>query len=262
MAVLSEDQEQELEALQAIYPNELTILSQVPGDVRFSVLLKCEGDADDNKKIDKTNDDSDDDDDVVVSNTDKVFSVSLEFILPEEYPNDVPSILIQDRSDNILTSDEEELLSLLNEEAKQNLGMVMVFTLIQIGSEWLNRRKDEDEARKKELEERRLREIEEAENKKFEGTRVTVESFLKWKEAFDEEMNEIKRKNKEKESTKRLTGRELFEKDKTLNESDLKFLEDDKDVSYDDQGVKVDTSLFDDEDVDDEDYDPDEDDDE
>ena len=257
MTSISEDQEQELEALQAIYPNELSIISQVVGDVRFSVLLKCEGDADpSNNTI--TNDDSDEEE-VTVEVDNKDFSVSLEFILPEEYPNEVPSILIRDRSPNILPSDEDELLSLLNEEAKQNLGMVMVFTLLQIGSEWLNKRKDEDEARRKEIEERRLREIEEAENKKFEGTRVTVESFMKWKTAFDEEMTEIKRKLKEKENVKKLTGRELFEKDKTLNESDLKFLEDDKDVSYDDAGVKVDTSLFDDDDIDDEDYDPDQD---
>ena len=258
MGVISEDQEQELEALQAIYPNELSILSQIPGDVRFSINLKSEDSDGGHNRVTTQNKGSDDEDEVVES--DKVFSVTLEFILPEEYPDEVPSILIQDRSPNIFASDEEELLSLLNQEAEQNLGMVMAFTLAQIAVEWLNKRKDEDDARKKEKEEQRLREIEEAEQKRFEGTRVTVESFMNWKMAFDEEMAQLKARERAKIDTgNKLTGRELFEKDRTLYESDLKFLEDDKDISYDDTGVKVDTSLFDDDDIDDEDYDPDED---
>lgn len=257
MGVISEDQEQELEALQAIYPNELSILSQIPGDVRFSIKLQSE-DSDGGHNRTAQNKGSDDEDEAVGS--DKLFSVTLEFILSEEYPDEVPSILIQDRSPNIFVSDEEELLSLLNQEAEQNLGMVMAFTLAQIAVEWLNKRKDEDDARKKQKEEQRLREIEEAEQKRFEGTRVTVESFMNWKMAFEEEMAQLKAKERAKIDTgNRLSGRELFEKDRTLNESDLKFLEDDKDISYDDTGVKVDTALFDDDDIDDEDYDPDED---
>jgi len=254
MATISEDQDQELEALQAIYPKELVILSQVPGDVRFAIKIKCDDDGSQPAQQ------SDEEEETEYIDPEKDFSVSLEFILPEEYPNEVPSILIQDRSLNIMMTDEEELLSLLDSQAKDNLGMVMSFTLIQSACEWLNRRKDEDAARKKEAEERRLKELEEAENRKFEGTRVTVESFMRWKLAFDEEMAQLKIKRKVKSEVGRLTGRELFERDQTMADSDLKFLGDDKDVSYDDQGVKVDTSLFDDEDIDDEDYVPDEDD--
>lgn len=62
--------------------------------------------------------------------------------------------------------------------------------------------------------------------KKFEGTRVTVESFFIWKQAFDEEMGYVFKKEKDK--NKKLTGRELFMIDKSLIESDLKFLEDGK----------------------------------
>lgn len=62
--------------------------------------------------------------------------------------------------------------------------------------------------------------------KRFEGTRVTVESFLSWKEKFDEEMGFTKRKEMADREGKKLTGRELFMTDKTLDQSDLKFLDD------------------------------------
>lgn len=240
---ISEDQAQELEALQAIYPNEITVISQVPGDVRFTVRIKS-----DDSSSNNTSEDTDE--------SDKEFSVGLEFILPEEYPNEVPSILIFERSATLMLSDEDELLNLLNEEAKQLVGCVMVFNLVTIGIDWLNRRKDEDEERRRQAEELRLKQLEEEENRKFEGTRVTVESFLRWKLAFDEEMATLKKqqlKNAREAIGNKLTGRELFEKDRTLNESDLKFLEEDKDISFDDAGVKVDTALFD-ENIDDEDF--------
>lgn len=62
--------------------------------------------------------------------------------------------------------------------------------------------------------------------KRFEGTRVTVETFMKWKEKFDDEMGITKRKEIAEKEGKKLTGKELFMTDKTLNQSDLKFLED------------------------------------
>jgi len=53
-----------------------------------------------------------------------------------------------------------------------------------------------------------------------------VESFLNWKEMFDEEMGYTKRKELTDREGKKLTGRELFMTDKTLDQSDLKFLDD------------------------------------
>lgn len=62
--------------------------------------------------------------------------------------------------------------------------------------------------------------------KRFEGTRVTVETFLKWKARFEEETGIAKKRESNDKEGKKLTGRELFIQDKSLNESDLKFLED------------------------------------
>lgn len=53
-----------------------------------------------------------------------------------------------------------------------------------------------------------------------------MESFLSWKEKFDEEMGFTKRKELAEREGKKLTGRELFMTDKTLDQSDLKFLDD------------------------------------
>ena len=73
------------------------------------------------------------------------------------------------------------------------------------------------------------------EQKRFEGTKVTVESFLKWKAAFDKEMLELKRSKAEK-SDKKLTGKQQFERDENLYESDLQMLNE--------EAIEVDESLF------------------
>lgn len=62
--------------------------------------------------------------------------------------------------------------------------------------------------------------------KRFEGTRVTVETFMKWKIQFEEDTGIAKKREICEKEGKKLTGRELFMTDNTLNESDLKFLED------------------------------------
>ncbi|XP_022825264.1 RWD domain-containing protein 1-like [Spodoptera litura] len=115
--------------------------------------------------------------------------------------------------------------------------MVMVFTLVSAGQEWLNVRWD---AIKKEREEQILakkKAEEEAELKRFEGTRVTVESFLAWRKQFEIDMGIPAKRERELKDKNKLTGRELFLRDTTLNESDLKFLDDG-------DAVKVDESLF------------------
>lgn len=134
-----------------------------------------------------------------------------------------------------------------------NLGMVMIFTLVSRAFEWINTLKDRKKLERQEEEERKKRELEELERKKFEGTRVTVESFVAWKLKFDTEMQKMKKEVKVDES-KRMTGKEMFLTDKNLIDSDLNFPDGGDDLVSAD--VKVDESLFLDEelldDVDDE----------
>lgn len=62
--------------------------------------------------------------------------------------------------------------------------------------------------------------------KRFEGTRVTVETFLVWRKQFEIDLGIAAKREREAKDKNKLTGKELFLRDQTLNESDLKFLED------------------------------------
>lgn len=143
----------------------------------------------------------------------------------------------------------------------------MIFSLVSSAQEWLNCKYDElkNEAENKKVEAKRL--LDEEERKKFEGTRVTVESFMVWKTNFERDTGITEKKEKFLGLTPKLTGKELFLLDNTLNESDLKFL---IDAGEPIENVRIDESLFqnigdlelgsdeDDDDDDDEDYVPDE----
>ncbi|OQR79378.1 RWD domain-containing protein 1-like [Tropilaelaps mercedesae] len=143
------------------------------------------------------------------------------FTLPEVYPDELPEI----------ETDNEALQEALQEEANTWIGNVMIFTLVYFAQEYL--RKEMEEKKLKIL---HLKELEEEElKKKLEGTKVTVESFILWKEQFDAEMATV---NPTDDPAKgRLTGKQMFLKDKALVESDLKF----EGLGSD---VDVDESLF------------------
>lgn len=51
-----------------------------------------------------------------------------------------------------------------------------------------------------------------------------METFITWKQAFELDLGLVQKREKE-DKNKKLTGRELFMQDKSLIESDLKFLE-------------------------------------
>merc|ERR1739844_648665 len=91
---------------------------------------------------------------------------------------------------------------------------------------------------------------EEEEKKRLEGTKVTVESFLAWKAQFDAERQS--KKEIVDASAKRLTGKALFLKNVTLNDSDIQFLNEGTENTVD-----VDESLFDDLDLDGEEFEDD-----
>ena len=103
--------------------------------------------------------------------------------------------------------------------------MPVIFTLASDLSEQLSIQSEKRLARRKYDQERKQREEEDAEQKRFEGTRVTVETFIKWKVKFDAEQAELSKTVKVDESElKKLNGRQLFEKDRSLYDSDIKFI--------------------------------------
>lgn len=105
--------------------------------------------------------------------------------------------------------------------------MVMVFTLVSSAQEWLHTKYEEEMRAKEEQEALRLKEQEEAERKRFdfdslclivcvtskynyirfEGTRVTIETFLKWRQQFEEEMGIDKKRELIDKEGRKLTGK-------------------------------------------------------
>nr|CAG4649741.1 EOG090X0F6V [Scapholeberis mucronata]SVE93925.1 EOG090X0F6V [Scapholeberis mucronata] len=214
MSQYKEEQLGEIFSLESIYPEELEILEEEPFH-QFKLQVKSEG-HDEEQNIG--------------------YACSLKFTYTPTYPEEVPTIEILD---DVGLDDEqlERLQDTLEKDAEENLGMVMIFSLVSTANEWLNNEWDAELKRREEEEERRIFEAEEAERNKFHGTPVTVENFLRWKAEFDAEIAASKKPERE-DKDKKLTGREVFMVDKSMIESDLKFLEEGGEV------VQVDESLF------------------
>lgn len=147
---------------------------------------------------------------------------------PEEYPDEPPHLdIMAAPSDGghehfNVSADRDQLLASIEETIQENLGMAMVFTIVSAlkdaAEQLIQERKDAVAA---EHEERRAA-AEREENKKFQGTPVTPETFLKWREGFLREQEERRareeeerlleqKKAKVKEPVK-LTGRQLWER--------------------------------------------------
>ncbi|GFG34489.1 hypothetical protein Cfor_07715 [Coptotermes formosanus] len=210
-----DEQNNEIEALDSIYSGEMEILGITPHH-KFIIPIKSEE---------------------YEPDTDNGLMCKLKFSYAAKYPEEAPEVEICD-SENFEEEDEALLKEHIIQQAQENLGTVMIFTLVSSAQEWLNTKWDEVRKRREEYAILKEKEAEEAERRRFEGTRVTVESFLAWKARFDAETGAKTMQDREEKETRKLTGRELFLTDKTLNESDLKFLEDGGD------SIKVDESLF------------------
>lgn len=234
MTDYDEEQRNEIEALEAIYPEEIEILQDSPRHV-FCMRVASQDPEDHDQKIE--------------NDAPSKVGCTVQFTYTATYP-DEPPLMELTSTDGLEDEQVDMIQSFLTEEANNNLGMVMVFTIISALQEKLTVLMEE---MKQQAEERRLqtaKEEEEAAQKKFEGTRVTIESFMAWKAKFDAERNE--RKHLEKDNNqllKKPSGKELFMTDATLNDSDINFLQDEG------ENVEVDESLF--EDMDDLDLDED-----
>ncbi|CAH6719790.1 protein Gir2p [[Candida] jaroonii] len=217
-----EEQAQELEVLESIYPDELVKHSES----KFDLLISLD----------------------TASN--RNHSIKLKVTYPSQYPDEIPILELEtissDEDDEDDDSDDDEeakqnkriinlpelveftnddlrlLESKLNEEATMQLGIPSVFalaTLLKDEAETLFTKKLET------LENKRQDELnkQEAElSKKFIGTKVTKESFESWRENFRKEMHideklELFYKNQHQG---KLSGREIFEKG-LANEEDI-----------------------------------------
>ncbi|NP_001087542.1 RWD domain containing 1 L homeolog [Xenopus laevis] len=234
MTDYAEEQRNELEALESIYADSFTVLSTAPSS--FSITVTSEA-----------------------GENEENVQVIIKFTYVESYPDEAPLYEIVSQ-DNLECTDASSILCLLEDQAQENLGMVMIFSLVSAVQDKLNEIVDQIKTRREEETQRKEKEAEEAEKVLFHGTPVTIENFLNWKAKFDAEMTELKKKKQKEEEQSgksKLTGKQLFETDHNLDTSDIKFLEEAG------NSVEVDESLFQemddlelDEDDDDPDYNP------
>ncbi|XP_055491766.1 RWD domain-containing protein 1 [Leucoraja erinacea] len=228
-----EEQRNELEALESIYPDSFTVVLENPAS--FTIRVTSE-----------------------TGENEETVESTLQFTYVEKYPDDPPKFEIA-AHENLQTSDIADIMSLLNDQAQENIGMVMIFTLVTAVQEKLNEIVDQMKSRKEMVKLLQEKEAEEEiEKAVFHGTPLTIENFLSWKARFDAELIEIRKNQKEEEQAGKvkLTGKQLFETDHNLDTSDIQFLEEGN-------NVEVDESLFQDmddlelDDDDDPDYNPD-----
>ncbi|XP_041463278.1 RWD domain-containing protein 1-like [Lytechinus variegatus] len=229
MTDYKEEQVNEIEALESIYPDEFSVLETKPFHV-FQVTVSAEEESGEDEEEEKGQ-----------------LSVTLKFTYTPCYPEEAP--IFEVILDDELAQDYEQQISeLVQAQIEENIGMAMIFAIVSASQEFLNEKIDEIKAtkddRKRRIEEEKKRAEEEAANK-LKGTLVTIESFLAWKERFDQEQKELKAKQSAaSDSTAgKLTGKELFFQNANLDTSDMDLLDES-------DRVEVDESLFQDLDLD------------
>lgn len=151
------------------------------------------------------------------------------------YPDVLPDLSLEAVEGELEDDEVAKLISELNDIGEENLGMAMTFTLVSHLREQLSTlvRSRADKRRKEELEKERL--ALEEEEARTRGTPVTAASFKVWKDKFDAQQARKKQQEeeermkgltpKEREEVKRmysrLSGRQLFEKNRNLEEDAL-----------------------------------------
>ncbi|KAK6884677.1 Protein GIR2 [Candida tropicalis] len=243
-----EEQLQEIEVLQSIYPDELELIN----NTHFSIRINLD-----------------------VSSTRK-HSLKLIVKYPETYPEVIPNLQIEIADPNDDNDEEEgkyeysddedyandeddddedeeskeiklalnmaetiefdrndfnELLNKLNEESELNLGIPMIFSLITLLKEEAESLFENKLNLKNQEFELKRREKELKEQQKFQGTKVTIESWTKWRNDFRKEMKfeEIDKQRFIKMHNGKLTGKQIFEQGLATTEGDEEIGQDEQD---------------------------------
>ncbi|KAJ6496656.1 RWD-domain-containing protein [Mycena vitilis] len=204
---------EEFEVLESIYPSELTKIS----DTVIQLDVEPE--------------------DYDSAGGGEQLKITLEVQYPPQYPDVLPDMSLHaiEGEGEIEDSEIDGLLQDLRAVGEENIGIAMTFTLVSHLREQLAVlvKTRTERRRKEEVEKERL--ALEAEEARTRGTPVTQESFKAWKTKFDQELATAKKNRedeklrgltpKEREETKRIagrfSGRQLFERNKNLEEDTL-----------------------------------------
>jgi hypothetical protein len=187
------------------------------------------------------------------TNTHFLVGLSLFVTYTPTYPDELPEYEIEALEGQIPSSYLEKIktlvkaaVSLLNNgihfifidtlyffQAEESIGMAMIFSMVMVIKEELDNIKLDAQRAEEEVANEKRRKEEEAERAKFTGTKVTLESFMAWKNDFDAELakkDAEAKAQRARELKGKLTGREMFTRDKSLAMSDAKYMEDDDDT--------------------------------
>ncbi|KAK2068711.1 hypothetical protein P8C59_003339 [Phyllachora maydis] len=198
-----EEQAEEREVLDSIFPDEITDISD--HEYRIAIGL-----------------------DIPDDEENEAPTILLTVRYPEDYPDRAPHLELSAPPNATahpyfgVGDDKQELLQGLQATMEENLGMAMVFSLVSAvkeAAEQLVMGRREAAAR---VQEEALLAAEREENKKFHGTPVTRETFLKWREDFIREMEEARVREEDERAAElkrarikepvKLSGRQLWEK--------------------------------------------------
>ena len=218
-----QEQSEELEALSFIFPEEFQLLSNTSCEICIKWEFIQE-----------------------IQNSEEM-ELTLKVNFPAEYPDQPCDFSLKNPQGPVSHQDLIILKEDLNSKIHEFLGLAMVFNIVEfIKSDTL-------EIIKSRIEKEIVKDqviITDLSNLKA-GTRVTKESFEKWKLDFSNEISHLLNKNstlsnaqndfaiiyKLKQDEKKVTGRQLFEKDVSLAMADLNLVDES-------EGVSVDLALF------------------
>ncbi|KAH7080317.1 RWD domain-containing protein [Paraphoma chrysanthemicola] len=209
-----EDQQEEREVLESIFPDELIalLLCIEVSETEFRISIKL----DDGRHEDY---EGEDDQPTIILNVQ----------YPPNYPDEAPRLDVTQPPNAPkhiyldIQEDKQRLLDSLTDTIQDNLGMQMIFTLVTVLKESAELLITERQNAKQALADMEAARLEEEENKKFQGDAVTRESFLAWRDRFmkeqaDAEVRKVEEKELEdkkarvKKEEKKMSGRELWEK--------------------------------------------------
>ncbi|KAK6464312.1 RWD domain-containing protein [Scheffersomyces coipomensis] len=222
-----EEQIQEIEVLQSIYPDELTLINEDP-TTKFSILINLD----------------------TTSKT-RHYRILITIEYPSEYPNEIPLISLEIPQDD--SDDEEEeggydsddsddgeeklidfaetieftrddlssLKASLVEFSEEQIGIPMVFSLVSQLKEDIELKWQEKLQLKTNQYELKQLEIEKIEQQKFQGTKLTPENFNEWRLKFRKEMkiDNLYQLKFDKMHNGKLSGKQIFEQG-LANETD------------------------------------------
>ena len=201
-----DEQKEEREVLDSIFPDEIQDVSE--NELRITIKLDLPQQAEEEEEQP-----------VIVLNV----------RYPEAYPDHPPDLDIMNapnapRHEHLnVSEDKARLLDALQPTIEESMGMAMVFALVSAlkdSAELLISERQQAVQAQKDVE---AAEAEAEENRKFEGEKVTRESFLEWIAKFKQEMAdqkarraaeleaEEKKKRGGKAEEKKLTGKQLWE---------------------------------------------------